>query len=52
MDPTSYHYNDDVKYMELEEDQFVTHVRAIGVYYHFSKDIARRGKFCLECWQG
>jgi hypothetical protein len=25
MDPTSYHYNDDVKYTELEEDHFVTH---------------------------
>jgi hypothetical protein len=37
MDPTSYHYNDDVKYTELEEDHLVVpHVCAIGVYYHFS----------------
>jgi hypothetical protein len=38
MDPTSYHYNDDVKYTELEGYQFVTHVCALEVYYHFSKD--------------
>ena len=39
MDPTSYHYNDDVKNTEFEEDHFVKHVCAIGVYYYFSCDI-------------
>jgi len=61
MDPTSYHYNDDVKNMEFEEDHFVKHVCAIGVYYYYSCDICsssrlasilqEEGYYCLECWQ-
>jgi hypothetical protein len=53
MDPTSYHYNDDVKYMELEEvSSLHTHVCAIKVYYHFSCDICKirlaRGKILFR----
>ncbi|MFY9797967.1 MAG: hypothetical protein WCC17_21095 [Candidatus Nitrosopolaris sp.] len=61
MDPTSYHYNDDVKDTELEEDYLVvSDVPAIGVDYHFSCDICKirlasifqqEGNYCLECWQ-
>jgi len=59
MDPTSYHYNY-VKYTELEEDHFVRHVCANGVYYHFSCDICKirlarilqeEENYCLDCWQ-
>jgi hypothetical protein len=60
MDSTSYHYNNDVKDTEVEEDHLVVpHVCGIGVNYHFKCDICeirlarifQDGNYCLECWQ-
>jgi hypothetical protein len=61
MDSTSYHYNNDVKDTEVEEDHLVVpHVYVIEVNYHFKCDICeirlarifqQEGNYCLEWWQ-
>jgi len=58
MDPTSYHYNDDVKNTNSKRIT-LSHIFVL-LEYHFSCDICssrlasilqEEGYYCLECWQ-
>jgi hypothetical protein len=50
MDTTSYHYSDDAKDTDLEEDYLVVHVYVICKIMS-ARIFQEEGNYCLECWQ-